>query len=165
MALDMSGGGSRDWFGFSPAAVIAVLVLLLGGGVAVAKSRGDSYRESVAQICVASIELKKSAEFQGPGHDIISNLVQLSRLHLEELAKLKPSGSDLAIHQDLVANEERFAEVAGPLAARYGPLHAAGDYRGMGAAGFMDDFKAMYALAREQDARYERASGAKHCSD
>jgi hypothetical protein len=165
MAIDMSDGGQRGWFGFSPAVVVAVFVFLFGGGVVVAKSRSTTYREAVAEICAASIELKTSDGFTNPGTDIISSLVRLSKLHLEELAKLDPSGPDLAIHQDLVASEQRFLAIAGPQAARYGPLHAAGDIRGMQVAGFMDDFKATYALAREQDARYERASGAKHCSD
>lgn len=165
MALDLSHDDQRRWLGFSPVVVVVAFILLLGGGVAFAKSRGGSYREAVAQICVASIELKKSDDYQGPGRDIITNLTQLSQLHLVELAKLSPSGPALTIHQDLVASEQRFHSIAAPLAARYGPMHAAGQYRGMADAGFVDDFKAVYALAQQQDARYERASGAKHCSD
>ncbi|MDO9353282.1 MAG: hypothetical protein Q7T55_06285, partial [Solirubrobacteraceae bacterium] len=55
MALDMSsGGGAPRWFGFSPAVVLVAAAVLLGGGVAVAKSGGPSYTEGVVALCEES---------------------------------------------------------------------------------------------------------------
>lgn len=53
MALDMSdAGGRRTILGFSPFVIALVAVVLIGGGVAFAKTRSDPYVEALDRVCV-----------------------------------------------------------------------------------------------------------------
>jgi hypothetical protein len=174
MALAMEGldghsTAKRGWFGLNPV-VVGVLVVAVFGGLVLWKAQADPYRDGIARTCAASIAYKdknnRDERFMDPTRDnLILMSLTISKLHTAELAKLKPTGKNVAVHRELLAGERRLQTVAAPEVERFAPYFAVNDFAGAGRAGFVPSFKAVYALARQQDALYAREFGIKHCSD
>lgn len=111
MALDLSERDDpRLWFGFSPIVVIALVVVLAGGGVAFARSRADPYVEALVELCAASdaalrrpygeVGGKPGSPFQHWGGAAATRLAQLRPMddvggHDADHAKLMAAETEL----------------------------------------------------------------------
>lgn len=157
------------WFGFSPAVVLVTLALLVGGGVATARSGETFYRSEVAQVCEQSLALKKAQWSEaargadGRGPFIFSALLELSELHSTELGKLRPTGGDVETHRTLVDGERRLATGLRAALEQYPPTLDPSNSSAI--AGIGETLNRVYPMAQEQDRLYKEETGIEHCSD
>lgn len=164
MALDMSdGGGSTNWFGFSPVVVIVAAVVLLGGGWYIASSPEPSYAQALADVCEDHADWIEQR--WGPGGEEsnrggsvdYANTVfhQVNRSAVARQAAfraLRPGAADSTDHAAILASEQRIVDLSAGAAAQVERARSA-----RGAMGKLDE---IFAENRMQGQRLT-ALGAK----
>lgn len=166
MALDMSGGASREWFGFSPVVIVAAVVLLLGGSVAAARSGGDAYLEAITELCEQS-NAQVKADFAARARrplfpiDYSDGLYQSFErgiaFRVKGLQAVSSTGEYAAEHAQLLAGEQRSLAVASGYAREIEQTRTT--------RGVLENTRVLIATVKEQDNRYVALGVPKGCSD
>lgn len=156
MALDTSTRGD-GWFGFSPALVMGVAVVVLAASGFFFTSRGDVYVEALAEVCAKAGERNEAANAQTQAEKGRSLAIDWNNTafhaqlrgtdaRLADLQAVRVTGGHADDHRALLAGETAIRD-----AAAVGAEHLE---RRRAAAGTYELGLAMGARMKEQSRRF-----------